>query len=109
MASGYNIPISLSAASTTTSSLSQDVSTTFNFTSPGASGAKGDVVSNPIAPATAVSSASNEGKAQSSAQGTGVGSGTTMTAPSVSFWTSPAFWGIVSLSAVVFIYYKTKP
>jgi hypothetical protein len=67
----YNIPVSLSFAETTTSSLALDAQTTFNFSSPYASGGSPDDLSAPEAPATATSSAA-EGNAASSAAGTGV-------------------------------------
>lgn len=69
---GYNIPVSLSFAETTTSSLAEDAGTTFNFSSPGASGGNPTDLSQPEAPATATSSAANGGNAASQSSGTGV-------------------------------------
>lgn len=54
---GYNIPVSLSAASSTSTPLNQAAGTVFNFSSPGASGDVYHQEANPVNPATATSSA----------------------------------------------------
>lgn len=120
MAADYNIPVSLSAASTTTATAAQDTSVTFNFASPNATGGVHTVEANPIAPATAVSSASNGGPASSASQGSGVQTGgqapsygapfTQPQAVSVTkmpgLLNSPIFWGVVSLGAVWYFHSK---
>jgi hypothetical protein len=120
MAADYNIPVSLSAASTTTATAAQDTSVTFNFASPNATGGTHTVEANPIAPATAVSSASNGGPASSASQGSGVQTGgqapsygAPFTQPQAVTVTkmsgllnSPIFWGVVSLGVVWYLHNK---
>jgi len=54
---GYNIPVSLSAASSTSTPLNQAAGVVFNFGSPGASGSVYHQEANPVNPVTATSSA----------------------------------------------------
>jgi hypothetical protein len=68
----YKIAASVSMASTTTSSAAQNAGTTFNFNSPYATGGNPVDLSEPTAPATATSSASEGGNAAASSSGTGV-------------------------------------
>ena len=72
--SGYNIPVSISNATTSTLPISIGAQTTFNFSSPYATGGYNSTQANPIAPATATSSAAL-GNAAASSSGSGVGTG----------------------------------
>lgn len=100
---GYNIPISLSFASTTTSSASQNAPTVFNFNSPNATGGESNSTSEPIAPATATSSAA-EGNAASGTSGSGVGA----TGASSSSLTSYLPYILIGGAVLAFIVLRKK-
>lgn len=101
---GYNIPVSVSAASSTSTPLNQAAGTVFNFSSPGASGDVYHQEANPINPATATSSAALGGpsNAQTSLGDLGQGGGGLALTPKVMMIGAAVFLVVVA-AAVVYL------
>lgn len=103
---GYDIPVSLSMASTTTSSVSQNNETVFNF-APYDTGGSPYNLSAPDAPATAVASTAQGGNSSAAAAGTGVGTQGGAASPTssvTSLFSSPV--ALIGLALVGYLVYK---